>query len=587
MTNPSNHPAALPLEALDAVLRNDMASFIKATFAELHSGAPLVWGEYLDLIGARLADVVSGKTRNLIITMPPRHLKSVCVSVALPAFFLGHYPSCEVMAVSYGQELAKKFAEDTRTVMLSSFYKRIFDTRLAGERQASHTLRTTAGGIRRATSIDGAATGVGADLLIFDDPQKPNETLSEAVRRSTNQAYENTFLSRRNDPSTCRTVIVMQRLHEDDFVGHVLGLGGDWEVLNLPALAEADEAYPYETFMGRFLYRRGEGEALHPERISLSELELIRARIGEAAWASQYMQRPAPAGGGVVNIAWFKRYGEADLPERFDRVVQSWDTANTMAEWSDYSVCTTWGLANQRIYLLAVFRKRLIYPDLKREVVAQAKLYGATTIAIEDRASGTQLIQDLKRDGLSGLEARKPIFDKQMRMASQADQIENGFVYVPHDAHWLAEYLHELSVFPNGKYNDQVDSTSQALDTLGNPQMKGWAFVELARRANAARALERGQGVIDEIYYYPPGSLEHAEQQKVLAVEKAEADAIAAVERAAAEAAADAEAARLKAAGLEIIVPGPRANPDAQRGSMEWALAYPELAAARNAAMGC
>ncbi len=578
------NPSELPSGAVDVILRNDPASFIKMAFAELHPGVPLIWDPYLDLISSRLADVVSGKTRNLIITLPPRHLKSICVSVALPAYFLGHYPSLEVMVVSYGQELARKFAEDTRTLMMSQTYRRVFDTRLAGAHQAAHTLRTTAGGIRRATSIDGAATGVGADLLIFDDPQKPNETYSEAIRRATNQAFENTFMSRRNNPGQSRIVIVMQRLHEDDFVGHVLGLGGEWEVLNLPAVAEENEAYEYETFMGRFLYRRQEGCALHPGRIPLDELDLIRASIGEAAWASQYQQRPAPAGGGIVNTGWFKRYSPNERPETFDRVIQSWDTANTIAEWSDYSCGTTWGLKGNCIYLLDVYRKRVQYPDLKRAVIDQHKLHKPTTIAIEDKASGTQLIQDLRRLGLP-VEARKSTTDKRMRMSNQTPQIENGFVYIPRepaDAHWLAEFLHEMSVFPNGKYDDQVDSTSQALDTLGNPQVKGAAFLEIARREKVARDLAAGRGAFQEVYQYPPGSMEHAEQQKVLAAERAEA----AAERRAAEAAADAETARLRAAGLEVIVPGPQANPNCAPGSMEWALAYPELAAARAAAEG-
>lgn len=504
--------SALPPEALDPILRNHLASFVRATFAEISPGVTLLWNEYLDLICARLAAVVSGDIRNLIITMPPRHLKSVCVSVALPAFFLGHNPAGEIMAVSYGQELAKAFADDTRKVMASAFYQRIFDTRLASARQAVHTLRTTAGGIRRATSIDGAATGVGADLLIFDDPQKPNETLSEAVRRSTNQAYENTFLSRRNDPKTCRTVIVMQRLHEDDFVGHVLGLGGSWEVLNLPAIAEADETHAYETFMGRFMYRRAEGSPLHPTRMPLEELDRIRATMGEASWASQYQQRPAPAGGGLVHTDWFKRYGEADLPEAFDRVLQSWDTANTAAQRSDYSVCTTWGIKDKRRYLLNVFRERLIYPDLKRAVVAQAKMHAATTVLIEDHASGTQLLQDFRREGFFTVEGRKYAADKATRMAAQADQIENGFVYVPKEAHWLAEYLHELSVFPNGKYDDQVDSTSQALDGLNNPQLSSAGFVEYMRQ----ELRESGHRLPDdppEPICWAPGCVEWAAEQ--------------------------------------------------------------------------
>ena len=519
----------LPPEALDVVLRNDLASFIRATFAEVVPGTELIWNEYLDLIASRLADVASGRTRNLIITMPPRHLKSICVSVALPAFFLGHNPGAEIMAVSYGQELAKKFAEDTRRVMASSFYQRIFETRLASARQPVHALRTTAGGVRRATSIDGAATGVGADLIIFDDPQKPGESPSDAVRGATNAAYETTFLSRRNDPATCRTVIVMQRLHEDDFVGHVLGLGGEWEILNLPAIAEADEAYPYTTFLGPHLYRRREGEALHPDRVPLDELAAIRARMGEAAWASQYMQRPAPAGGGLVNTSWFKRYDEADLPKEFDRILQSWDTANTIAEWSDYSVCTTWGVKDQRSYLLNVFRQRLIYPDLRRAVVQQARLHSASVILIEDRASGTQLIQDLRRDGLAIIEAVKPVSDKQMRMSGRAAVIEAGFVYIPREAHWLAEYLHELSVFPNGKYDDQVDSTSQALEAILNPTLKAWAFLELARQINEREPFYSGprsdlsrRQFTPEPKQYAVGCMEwHAEQAALAEAEAA------------------------------------------------------------------
>ncbi len=515
--------ANLPPGALDAILRNDMATFVKAAFAEVANGVELIWNPYLDLICSRLDDVVSGKTRNLMVTIPPRHLKSICVSVALPAFFLGHNPSAQVLAVSYGQELAKTFAEDTRKVMESDFYRRIFDTRLATARQPLHAMRTTSGGIRRATSIDGAATGIGADLMIFDDAQKAGESLSEAIRTSTNQAYEHTFLSRRNNPATCRIVVVMQRLHEDDFVSHVLGLGGGWQVLNLPAVAEQDEIHPYQTFMGAFTYRRPEGEALHPERVPLETLNEIRAAMGEAVWATQYQQRPAPAGGGLVKISWFKRYRPADLPSSYDRVVQSWDTASTIAEWSDYSVCTTWGVKDEKRYLLDVYRKRVIYPDLKRAVVEQAALYGATSILIEDHGSGIPLIQEFKREGVSKIEGHRPVGDKQMRMTAQTNQIEGGFVYIPKEAPWLDEYLHELSMFPNAKYDDQVDSISQGLDGIGNPQIKGFAYLQLARQINGT-ALAASKPAPAELFY-AVGSMEWAEQQRALAArQQAELD---------------------------------------------------------------
>ena len=317
-------------ETWDALLRQDFGWFAREMFNEVTPGVNLVWAPYLDFLSSRLEDVVHGRRRNLIITLPPRHLKSYLASVALPSFFLGHNPGLEVMCVSYGQDLARKFGEDTQTLMSSARYRGLFGDVLMSRRQSPNALMTRQGGIRRATSLEGSATGVGADLMIFDDPQKAGETISDANRRASNQAFETTFLSRRNDPATCRMVIVMQRLHEDDFVGHVLGLGGDWEVINLPAIAPEAEAYAYASFLGDHIFVRRQGEALHPARVPLAELKLIRDNIGEAAWASQYMQSPAPAGGGVVKLEWFRRYTDADRPDSFDRVLQSWDTANTV-----------------------------------------------------------------------------------------------------------------------------------------------------------------------------------------------------------------------------------------------------------------
>ena len=151
------------------------------------------------------------------------------------------------------------------------------------------------------------------------------------------------------------------------------------------------------------------------------------------------------------------------MPEDFDQVLQSWDTANKPSEISDYSVCTTWGIKDRRLYLLHVLRKRMDYPSLKRAVREQWLVIAATVVLIEDKASGTQLIQELTEDGLHAVTRYKPDGDKLMRLHAQTGVIENGFVYLPGEAHWLAEYIHEITTFPNGKYDDQVNSTSQAL----------------------------------------------------------------------------------------------------------------------------
>ncbi len=462
-------PFDIDADHFNELLFGDFGLFAQTMLKPVKPSVPIIWAPYLDLICSRLQDVAEGRCRNLIITVPPRHLKSYIVSVAFPAWILGREPTREVMCVSYAYELARQFGADTQRLMNSPAYKAAFATRLENPRQMSHLLRVAGcQGIRRATSLEGIATGVGADFLIFDDAQKPGDTLSDAIRASTNRAFETTFLNRRNDPNRSAIVIVMQRLHEDDFVGHVLGLGGEWEILNLPALAETDERVVFETPTGRSVFRRKEGEALNPERISRVKLLEMRREMGEASWASMYMQRPAPAGGGLVDTRGLVRFRPEAQPEAFDRVVQSWDTAIKTGEWNDYSVCTTWGVNGKHYYLLNVLRERLLYPDLRMRVLQQAAMYCTDVVLIEDKASGSQLIQDLQRESFGKVRAVQPKHDKATRMVNQTALIRNGFVHVPEAAPWLEEYLHELAMFPNGRYADQVDSTSQALDHLNN-----------------------------------------------------------------------------------------------------------------------
>ena len=194
----------------------------------------------------------------------------------------------------------------------------------------------------------------------------------------------------------------MQRLHEDDLVGHVLEQE-PWEVVRFPAIAEIDETHEVETIWGPRSFTRRQGEALHPDREPLDILDRIRRTIGEYNYAGQYQQSPAPLGGGLVKEDWFRRYNEQNRPERFDRIVQSWDTANKATELSDFSVCTTWGVKGKELFLLGLFRRRLEYPALKRAVREQHSLFGADVVLIEDKASGTQLIQELIAEGCRGV----------------------------------------------------------------------------------------------------------------------------------------------------------------------------------------
>jgi predicted phage terminase large subunit-like protein len=476
------------------LLRQDFSSFATRCFYDLNPQTEFAMNWHIEVIAAKLTAVRQRKIRRLIINLPPRHLKSLMASVAFPAWCLGHDPSVPILCVSYAQDLADKLARDCRSIMMSQWYRRIFPTRLAPHRQAVQEFITTANGYRLATSNGGVLTGRGADIILIDDPLKPEEALSDAQRQSANDWFDHTLYSRLNDKRHGAIVIIMQRLHEDDLVGHVLAQE-EWEVVRFPAIAEEAEAHEIETILGPRTFTRRQGEALHREREPLDTLDRIRRTIGEYNFAGQYQQSPAPLGGGLVKAEWFKRYGEKDRPESFDRVVQSWDTANKATELSDFSVCTTWGIKGKSLYLLSVLRKHLEYPDLKRAVREQQKLFNASVVLIEDKASGTQLIQELTVEGCYAVTKYKPECDKVMRLNAQTALIENGFVYIPETASWLAEYLHEMTVFPKGKHDDQVDSTAQFLDWIKKP-MPSWGIYELYRqRAEALAAAERGEEV--------------------------------------------------------------------------------------------
>ena len=377
----------------EALLRQDFTTFAARCFHQLNPQTDLAMNGHLEVTAAKLAAVCQGKIRRLIINLPPRHLKSLMASIAFPAWCLGHNPSAQILCVSYAQDLADKLARDCRSIMMSPWYRHIFRTRLAAHRNAVQEFITTRQGYRLATSTGGVLTGRGADFILIDDPLKPEQALSKALRQACNEWFVHTLYSRLNDKRSGVIVIIMQRLHEDDLVGHVLGQE-PWEVLSFPAIAEADEVHKIETIWGPQCFTRRLGEALHPAREPLAVLQNIRRTIGEYNFAGQYQQSPAPLGGGLVKAEWFRRYRANERPERFERIVQSWDTANKATELSDFSVCTTWGVKDKNVYLLGRLRQRLEYPALKRAVREQQNLYHATKILIEDKASGTQLIQE-------------------------------------------------------------------------------------------------------------------------------------------------------------------------------------------------
>jgi predicted phage terminase large subunit-like protein len=451
---------AYEARVLRALLRRDFSTFVRKVFATLESGQAFVPTWHQEATPYQLERLHRGEIKRLIINMPPRSLKSLTASVAFPAFVLGHDPARRIICVSYSGDLAKKHANDFRAVLEAPWYQTLFPRTRIGQKDSESEIELSARGFRLATSVGGTLTGRGGDLIIIDDPLKPDDAYSEAKRNAANEWFKNTLYSRLDDKRTGAIVIVAQRVHMDDLVGFVTSQSDEWEVLNLPAIAEADEVIPISDTK---VHRRRIGEALSPVREPLSVLESIKAQLGSDTFSAQYQQRPVPPGGAMIKRHWIKRYVELPVQRERSLIVQSWDTASKGGPENDFSVCTTWFISrDRRWYLIDVWRKRVGYPEPKAAVRTLAVRHGANRVLVEDSGAGISLVQELLGE-VNGILAVKPDRDKITRMSVVSAKFESGLVFLPERASWLAEFEAELFAFPGSRHDDQCDSVSQAL----------------------------------------------------------------------------------------------------------------------------
>lgn len=449
------------------LLRTDFSSFIAKTLETADPGCAFLPNWHIDLIAEYLQAVRHGQITRLLINMPPRSLKSQSVSIAWPAWLLGHDPSARIMAASYSASLAIRHSLDCRAVMLSGWYRELFqDTQLARDQNEKHKFMTTARGFRFATSVGGTATGEGGNFLIVDDPLNPAQAMNPLMRTMVNRWYDHTFSTRLNDKRRGAIVVVMQRLHQDDLSGHLLEKGG-FTHLSLPAIAPEATCLDF----GRIRKRRSVGELLHPAREDAALLERAKHELGAQAFAAQYQQQPLPEQGSMLQRRWLQRH--ASPPVSAMRIVQSWDTAIKAADHHDASVCLTFAEAGGISYLLEAEVMRLEYPDLKRRVQELAARHLPQAVLVEDKASGQQLLQDLKRETSLPLIAMRSNTSKVTRFAAISAMIEAGRLSLPLNAPWLADFEAELLAFPHGRHDDQVDALTQYFDFIRKNQNSG------------------------------------------------------------------------------------------------------------------
>jgi predicted phage terminase large subunit-like protein len=445
-----------PHVVFQAALAQNLMAFTEFAFSVVRPGVPFKSNWHLEAVTEKLSQVASGEVRRLIITLPPRMLKSLCASVALPAWFLGHHPSERVVVVSYSDFLARSHANDFRLLVNHPIYQATFPAMCLG-RDTDREITTTKRGKRIATSIEGTLTGLGGNLIIIDDPLKLGDAMSEAVRARVIEWYRSTLLSRGDDKAATRIVVVMQRVHQNDLVGHLQEQGG-FKILNLPMIAQRCETYNLGD--GRE-HTRQKGELLHPDHAPADVLIELKREMGPIAFSAQYQQSPIPPGGTIIKRKWLTTYDDIQYRPG-DRIIMSWDIALSETESGDYSACVVLLAREEVFYILEVVRGRLPFDALKRKVMEVKRRYGAAgTLLMEDSPISRGLIQSLREQSIN-VTSYKPDTDKRARVIAQSDLFAGGSVRFPRHAGWLEEFTGELLAFP-GRHDDQVDALTQGL----------------------------------------------------------------------------------------------------------------------------
>lgn len=452
-----------------ALSAQTLMGFVLATYPTYECG----WVH--ELICAELDNFLAAVGRResprLMLTMPPRHGKTELASRRFPAYVLGRNPDISIIATSYSADLAARTNRDVQRIIDDVQYRKIFPhTTLNGKNSPSSYgsyARNTDyfeivdhHGVYRSAGVGGGITGMGADIILIDDPIKDRaEADSATYRRRVWDWYTSTLYTRLAPGGGI--VLMLTRWHTDDLAGRLIAAqdaGGDrWRIVNFAAIAESDET-PY----------RLAGEALHPERYNAPQLQAIRTAIGERDWAALYQQRPVPDGGAIFREHWLRYYERGDLPLRFDTMVASWDMSFKGGGDSDYVVGQVWGRSGANFYLLDQIRGRMDFTQTIRAVMSLSQKWPmAAKKLIEDTANGPAVISAL-RDKIYGIVPVRPDGSKIARAYAVTALFESGNVWLPAAsiAPWVTDLTSEIMAFPASAHDDQVDAMTQALRSL-------------------------------------------------------------------------------------------------------------------------
>lgn len=470
MTSTNDH-LRRHLQLQDALLKiqaeKSLLAFVEQAWPILEPTVPFMPNWHIEYIAEHLEAVTAGEITRLLINVPPRSMKSILVSVLWPVWEWLRVPGGRWIFVSYSDSLASKHSLERRTIISSDWYQARWGRRieLAADHNMKSEFQNTQRGVMVATSVGASATGRGGSRIVVDDPHNPTQAESDVQREAAVTFFRSTLSTRLDDKKTGAIVVVMQRLHERDLAATCLELG--YTHINLPAEAEV----PTTLVMPRSgrIITRDPGDLLCPAREGRAELDDLKQLLGSAGYAGQYQQRPMPAAGGLFQSAWLRYYDE--LPP-VDEWAQSWDMSYKDSIDSDFVVGLVAARRGADTYLIDRAKGKWGFGDTYREVRALVARYPLSrTILVEDAANGPAIIDSLKHV-VPGIVAVRPEGGKVARAQAVQPQVEAGNVYLPNprpygqlvpSRAWVEDFVHQLTVFPRGAHDDDVDAFTQLL----------------------------------------------------------------------------------------------------------------------------
>ena len=465
-------------EAQKELYKKSFYEFSLDAFKALHNGQELIPNWHIKYLCDRLQKeayrVVNGDLRDkhLLINVPPRTLKSELVNVFFSVYCWVLKDSIQFISSSYSGSLSITLSTQARRLIESDWFKEYFpEVQLSKDENTKSRYTTTNSGLRYSTSTGGTVTGMGADIIVIDDPQNPQLARSDVERENANRFFNETLRSRLNNPDKGVFIVIMQRLHEKDLTGMLLDKEPEnWEHICLPAEV-SNFVKPIEL---KDFYEEG---LLFPQRLSKSTLNSFKLGLGSYGYSGQYSQIPSPDEGGIFKGDWFNVIKK--LPDNINPELLKWDfyldTAYTNKQENDATAMLCAAFHNNELYIREVKAVRLEFPELIKEVQMFTSMNGYTNrsrIYVEPKASGKSIVQMLKRStGLNIMEDKPPTQDKISRASSVSAFIESGRVNLI-DGRYIDAFLNELKAFPNAAHDDMTDTLIMAIDRNTNRRKK-------------------------------------------------------------------------------------------------------------------